>query len=220
MKKITLTLLIILALYAGYLSTLGESSLPPLNDGDLIFQTSLTDQSIAIALSSLSLYIHTGVIHKSGNATSVVEAALHVTETPLHTWINRGVLQRFSVYRYKGLTPVQGAHIVTAAQEYIGRPYDFYFSFDNDAIYCSELDYLAFRDSGISLVTPEKIGDLYVNNRFVKKIIEQRWHNYPACQGKNLTFDQCYDQIMAGQIVTPATIAHALNMELIFSNYP
>ncbi|MBY0406870.1 MAG: hypothetical protein K2Q01_04205 [Rickettsiales bacterium] len=214
-------LLVIVALYAAYLAALSEKDLPPLQNGDLIFQTTWTNQSIAIALASASWYIHTGVVADNGNGNyTVVQAGLHVTETPLSEWIDQGIFRRFTVYRYEGLTPEQGGTIVHAARQYIGLPYDFYFTFGKDAIYCSELDYRAYHDAGVSLATPERIGSLYINNRFVRSVIEQRWKNYPACASPHITFEECYDRIMDGELVTPQAVANDTRLRRIFSNYP
>jgi uncharacterized protein YycO len=221
-RKIVLRLLVICAFYAVYLATLGESDMPPLQNGDLVFQSAWSGQTMAIALASNSVYIHTGVVADNGEGKySVVEAGLHVQETPFHDWVQHGILRRFAVYRYKDLTPEQGGKIVATARTYIGIPYDFYFSPGKDAIYCSELDYLAYNESGVDLGKPEKIGTLNINNRYVKSIIEQRWKDYPACKGdENITFDQCYDRIMEGDIITPQAIANDPHLKKIFSNYP
>jgi len=198
----------------------GEKDLPPLKNGDIIFQTTLNDQTLAIGLASDSIYIHTGIIKHTDQGYVVIHAAQRVIESTLSNWIKGGTLQRFSIYRYKGLSDAQAARVIEAAKKYYGKPYDFYFSFDNDSIYCSELDYLSFKDAGVPLGTVEKIGSLNVNNRFVKKIIEQRWQQYPACLGKGFDFDACYKTIMEGELITPASIARDPHMELIFTNYP
>lgn len=220
LKRILLAMVFACAAYITFLSIWDENYLPDMENGDLVFQTSWTDQSIAIMLASGSLYIHTGVVSKNGDEYTVIEAARQVTETPMKEWVRRGILKRFSVYHYKGLTPEQGSQIVEAARRYIGKPYDFYFYPGTDAIYCSELDYLAYNDSGVPLGTPEKIGSLNINNPFVKKIIEQRWRDYPACKGADITFESCYSRIMEGDLVTPGNIASDPHLEKIYSNYP
>jgi hypothetical protein len=206
-------------IYGAYLSTRDMSDLPPLQNGDLIFQTSWTDQSIAIGLATGSLYIHTGIIKENGDGFSVIDAGRVVRETPLKSWIEGGILKRFSVYRYRGLSKDKAAAIITAAESHYGKPYDHYFSFDNEAIYCSELPYLAFKAAGLNLGEAEKIGSLYINNTFVKKLIEQRWERYPACQGKELSFEQCYGVIMSQPLISPESLAADKNLERIFTNY-
>jgi hypothetical protein len=208
----------VLMLYGVYRYT-SEDQLPPLKDGDIIFQTTWVDQSLAIGLASGSVYIHAGIIMNTSGEPRVIEAAATVKETPLHEWIQKGVLRRFTIYRYKNLTSQQAENLLKAANRYYGRPYDHYFSFDNQAIYCSELIYLAYRGAGLPVTPPERVGDLYISNPFTKKLIEQRWQDYPSCKGKDLTFEQCYGIIMAQEIVTPAHLTGGSHFELIFTNY-
>ena len=221
-KNLLLALCVSLGIYAAYLNTHGVDDLPPLQNGDLVFQTSWTGlPTMAIGFASASLYIHTGIVHVPENGEPIViEAARTVSEIPLREWVDRGILGRFSAFRYNGLTPEQGSKIIETARTYLGLPYDHLFSFGKDAIYCSELEYYAFNESGVPLSEPEKIGDLHINNRFVKQLIEQRWQRYPACAGQDLTFEQCYTRIMEGQLVTPAHIARDPKLTLLFSNYP
>ena len=55
------------------------SSNDALKDGDIIFQTSLSNQSKAIQLATNSKYSHCGIIYKSGNDFYVFEAIQPVT---------------------------------------------------------------------------------------------------------------------------------------------
>jgi hypothetical protein len=219
-KNALVLLLIYFVGIAVYNYSLNETNMPPLSDGDLIFQTTNVPHSFALALASGSLYLHTGIIKQSGSGTVVIHAAQTVVETPLSDWIAQGALKRFSVYRYKGLGREHTSYILEALKPYYGRMYDHYFSFDNHEIYSSELAYLAFKQANIPLGKVEKIGSLTVNNSFVTNLIEQRWQNYPACAGKDYTFDQCYEVMMSQEIITAASIADDPNVELIFTNYP
>lgn len=218
-RRLLLICCVLIAGYGGYLYTIGEAELPPLRNGDIVFQTTWTNQSMAIALASGSVYIHTGLIELTPSGPIVIEAGQVVRETPLHQWISGGILKRFALYRYKNLTSSQEASLVKAARVYEGKPYDFYFSFDNDAIYCSELIYLAYRDSGLPLGKIEQIGSLSINNRFAKKLIEQRWRDYPKCKGKNYDFEQCYSVILAQTLVTPYGLTQDGHLQLLFTNY-
>jgi len=58
-----------------------------LQNGDLIFQTSLSSQSMAIQLATKSKYSHCGLIYKNGNDFFVFEAVHPVKRTPLDEWI-------------------------------------------------------------------------------------------------------------------------------------
>jgi hypothetical protein len=213
-------IVLLLVSYGSYLYMLDEHDLPPLEDGDLVFQTSWVPGAMAIGLASNSWYIHTGIIHREGSNIYVLHAGQTVTSTPFKEWLDYGIFRRFAVYRYKDMTKQQAKALIRAAKSYYGKTYDHYFSFENESIYCSELEYLAFKDAGMSVGTVERIGDLRINNYFVRKLIEQRWQRYPACMGKGYDFDTCYEVIMDGKLVTPSSIANDPRMTQIFTNYP
>ena len=221
-KNFLLRAAIILALYGVYLATLNEKDIPILHNGDIVFQTTWNDQTLAIAMASHSSYIHTGIIADNGNGKyTVIEAGKNVTEIPFDTWVQRGTWKRFTIYRYQNLTPEQAGRIVATARFNMGISYDYYFSAGKEALYCSELVYLAFNESGIELGGMQKIGDLSINNRYAKSIIEQRWKNYPACKTQDdISFEQCYARIIQGNIITPRSIADDPHLKKIFSNYP
>ena len=75
--------------------------------GDIIFQTSNTNQSYAIMWASKSLYSHVGVIEVEGTNTYVIEAISKVGRTPLNEWIERGRFGLYSLFRYQNLNTKQ-----------------------------------------------------------------------------------------------------------------
>lgn len=99
---------------------------PILKDGDIIFQTSRSEQSQAILLASKSLYTHTGIIKHNPNGIVVIEAIAPVKETPLNEWVARGKGGKYVIYRYKGLNAVQAKKLFKALKSDYGKPYDIY----------------------------------------------------------------------------------------------
>ena len=61
-----------------------------IQSGDIIFQTSTSNQSKAIQLATNSKYSHMGIIYENDGAYFVYEAVQPVKLTPLQTWIQRG----------------------------------------------------------------------------------------------------------------------------------
>ena len=166
------SLAILLLLAAGSLyATTAEVNFPPLKNGDLIFQTSTSSQSSAIFVATGNSYTHMGIIKDGPSGFVVVEAAGVVKETPLRDWVNRGLLNRVAVYRDEKLTDEQSQVILSLAEKYYGRAYDIFFSFNNQAIYCSELPYLAFGEAGIAIGLVEKVWDVFFENVLVKIMI-------------------------------------------------
>lgn len=75
-----------------------------LKEGDIIFQTSKSSQSIAIQIATHSRYSHVGIIYKKDNQFFVYEVTGKVELTLLKEWINRGENQHFIVKRLKNST--------------------------------------------------------------------------------------------------------------------
>lgn len=160
-----------------------------------------------------------GIIKIEGKSIRVIEAASVVKETPLNDWIGRGVLKRIAIYRDVGLTEEQTARILSAAKDLYGKPYDIFFSFNNDAIYCSELPYLAYSAAGISIGKIQKVSDLHFDNFVVKRLIRQRWQRHAECTSKQYDFERCYRHILQQDLITPASIANDAKFKKIYSNY-
>ena len=64
-----------------------------IQDGDIIFHTSLSNQSKAIQLATKSKYSHCGIIYKLNDKYYVFEAVQPVKLTSLDDWIARGKME-------------------------------------------------------------------------------------------------------------------------------
>lgn len=204
------------------LTSVSAADLPPLKDGDIIFQYSGSSQSLPILLASRSVYTHMGIIEVSGDGGPVVlEATSPVKATPLDQWIDGGDGGRITIKRDPGLTQGQANAILAEARKYLGLPYDLFFLNGRDAIYCSELVHLAFGDgAGISLGKIQKVKELDIDYAPVRKLIEQRWQKYPLCRdGQKQSFDDCYRTILEQELVTPASIARDPRLRMVFTNF-
>jgi Permuted papain-like amidase enzyme, YaeF/YiiX, C92 family len=220
LSKLLIVLVLCICLAAGRLYATANNDLPLLQDGDLIFQTSMSSQSSAILIATADPYSHMGIVKNDGKSVKIIEAAATVKETALQEWINRGLLKRIAIYRDPDLTQDQARQILSAARELYGKPYDIFFSFNNDTIYCSELPFLAYREAGISIGKIQKVSDLNFDNFLVKKIIRQRWQRHSECTSRQYDFEQCYKYILDQDLVTPASIANDSKFKRIYSNYP
>lgn len=204
------------------LTTVSAAELPPLKTGDIVFQESGNSQSLAIALASGSLYTHTGLIEISADGrASVVEATGPVRTTPLDKWIEHGTGGRITVKRVKGLGADAAKKALAAAHAHDGKPYDHFFYKGLDAIYCSELVHLAFKDgAGLSVGVEQRIKDLNIDNAAVRSLIEARWRAYPVCVAKKARdFATCYPMILDETLVTPASVARDPKLETVFTNF-
>src|SRR5262245_37657841 len=135
---------------------------PELKDGDLIFQTSKSSQSLAIQRATGSRYSHMGMIFLRDGKPYVFEAVATVRLTPLDRWIARGAGQHYVVKRLrdanKTLTPAALDKLKVASKRFEGRPYDLAFDWSDSRIYCSELVWKAYdRALGVRIGKLQKV---------------------------------------------------------------
>ncbi|PDT02294.1 peptidoglycan peptidase [Rhizobium chutanense] len=219
MKKLMVIAALFGCLIVGTVFATAGGDYPPLKDGDLIFQTSTSSQSSAIIFATGSAFSHMGIIKNDNGAITVVEAAAKVKETPLKEWVNRGLLRRVAIYRDPRLTPEKARQLLSYSRTLYGKPYDLFFSFNNDAIYCSELPYLAYKAVGLDIGQTQKISALNIDNMTVRKLIQSRWQRDSECTERGYDFDQCSQYILNQSLVTPVSIANDPNLNMIYSNY-
>lgn len=224
MRKFLLLLLALLLVPAAYVGAMSYaradlSALPPLESGDLIFETAINSQTLPIVLATGSLYDHVGIIHKQHGGYTVIQAQRHVAETSLADFARLGWGQRITVLRYPGLSDAQREAIVQNAESYLGRGYNFVFYMKSPDIYCSELPYLAYQSQNLPLGHVQKIGELNMNNPPVHTLFNARWHMHPACQAPGMTADACWKAVLDEPIITPVSLARDAKLTPIYSNY-
>lgn len=203
-------------------TAVSAKDLPPLKTGDIIFQTSRSSQSLAILLASGSAYSHMGIIEiDSDNQPLVQEATGPVKSTPLDQWIKHGTGSRFTIKRMADLRPEEALAVLKAAHSYDGLPYDIFFLPNKDAIYCSELVQIAFKEgASIDLGKFEKVKSLNIDNFAARQLIQKRWRKDPLCQpAENETFESCFAKILEQDLITPASISSDPRLQIVYSNY-
>lgn len=149
-----------------------------LRSGDVIFQTSLSDQSWPIQKATGSPYSHVGIVYKQDSALFVLEAVQPVKLTPLDDWINKGSGNQFVAKRLEGelLSAKQSQAMVAFAQEWIGTDYDRLFDWDNELMYCSELVWKIYAEgAGIELCPLNRVKNLDLNHPEVRAFARSRF---------------------------------------------
>ena len=156
------------------------SATPTLQDGDIVFQTSRSSQSVAVQRATGSPYSHMGVVFHRGGKPFVFEAVSTVRHTPLDEWIARGVGRHFVAKRLREadvlLTPVALERLRLAASRFSGRPYDLVFGWSDDHVYCSELVWKAY-DRGLNIQVGElqKVRDFNLSDPAVRAKMRERY---------------------------------------------
>ena len=134
-------------------------------DGDLVFQ-SLPHSPLVNAIEggTQSPFSHCGIVAKENGRWLVYEAFAPVGPTPLGDFVARGRNRAFLVRRLKADEQQYVPPMLATVRTLRGRPYDIRYRLDDnrEAIYCSELIYLAYQDatSGGSLGKLITLGEL------------------------------------------------------------
>lgn len=197
-------------------------ALPPLRNGDIVFESAQSDQALAIFFATRSLYSHVGVVQLGPDGkVYVIQAAQVVMRVPLKDFINQSYGERITIMRFPGLSPAVGYQVAAAAAALEGRAYDYFFRLSPDEIYCSELVYDAFLNGAhITLGHLQPIGSLGIDNFAVRKIIQARWQWDPDCRAQGAKdFAACFAIIKARPIITPVSLARDGRLETLYSNY-
>lgn len=169
MKRLFKTLLVLLGiafvgvavLYGSMIpETLTAQSLPVdevVREGDVIFQTTKTHQSVLIQIGTRSRVTHCGIVVMRDGEPYVLETLRTLVLTPLDEFIARGVGGKYWLKRS------ERESIKIEYDHLLGKSYDAAFSFDNDIYYCSELVYDIYKNQlGIELCKPKKIDDYLI----------------------------------------------------------
>ncbi|MBX7246301.1 MAG: YiiX family permuted papain-like enzyme [Candidatus Sumerlaeaceae bacterium] len=173
-------LVLVLVLIAS--ACLGKETLPAVKDGDIIFHTSRSAQSVAVQRATGSPYSHMGLIVHRDGVPFVFEAIATVRPTPLEQWIARGTDGHFVVKRLRDadsvLTSSALVRLREEAQKFAGRPYDLTFEWADDRIYCSELVWKAYdRALGIQIGALQKIREFNLTDPAVRAKMQERYGN-------------------------------------------
>ncbi len=176
----TLTTLISLLLFLGCSN---QGKYEPRN-GDIVFQTSRSEQSLAVQLATKSPYSHMGIVYIRNGHPFVFEAVQPVKLTPLQEWIARGKGGHFVVKRLKNAESVLTAETLqkmrAVGDKFVGRAYDVYFEWSDDRLYCSELVWKIFhRGAGVEVGSLAKLGDFDLSAPAVQAKVRERFGDNP-----------------------------------------
>ena len=179
-QNISLRTISVILFLSIFLSCSTDNFESKLKSGDIIFQTSKSQQSKAIQLATHSKYSHVGIVYVENDKILVYEAVQPVKLTPLHEWINRGEKKHFVVKRLKEsekyLTSSNLMKMKSVGEKFIGKNYDIYFEWSDDKIYCSELVWKIYKEAiGIEIGKLQTLKEFDLENEIVKEIMEKRY---------------------------------------------
>jgi hypothetical protein len=180
-----------------------------LRNGDLIFQTSRSGQSRAIQSATHSPYSHCGIVFFERGRPYVFEASTKVKRSPLLRFIRKGEGGKCVIRRLKGadtlLTPANLAKLEKAGKAFEGLPYDPYFGWSDEKIYCSELVYKIFRNAlGLEIGRTARLREFDLSAPEVKRIMQQRY-------GDSVPLDEI--------VISPAAQFADTSLATVFDSY-
>ena len=143
-----------------------------LKEGDIVFQTSTSQQAPLIIAATNSPWSHCGIIIEKPDGLYVLEAISKVSLTPYQQWVERGVGKRVKAKRYSQ-DPIKIKY-----SKYLGKSYDLAFKFGNSKWYCSELVYDIYkRQLGVELCEPHPVSDYSIHSQRVERQMKKRGIN-------------------------------------------
>jgi len=153
-----------------------------IQSGDIIFQTSKSNQSKAIQLATHSKYSHMGIIYENDGQYFVYEAVQPVKLTPLQEWINRGENGHYVIKRLVNADQILTSSILykmkQIGEKFKGKSYDIYFEWSDEKIYCSELVWKIYKEAAnIEIGKLEKLSDFDLTNSIVQSKMQERYGN-------------------------------------------
>lgn len=167
-------------------------------NGDIIFQTSKSSQSLAIQMATNSKYSHMGIIYENDGQFFVYEAVQPVKLTPLKEWINRGENGHYVIKRLKNADQILTSSTITKmkqiGEQFKGKPYDIYFEWSDDKIYCSELVWKIYKQAtGVEIGQLEQLSDFDLTNEIVQIKMKERYGDNIPMNEKVITPAAMYD---------------------------
>ena len=196
------------------------SRLPAVQDGDIVFNTSPSRQSLAVGIATRSWLTHVGFVRTEGDDIFVIEASDTTRKIPFADWVAEGMGGRLKIMRLPGMKADAVDKAAAWSGQHFGKTYDIFFAPGHDQFYCSELVHDAFAAAGVTLGTVQKLRDLHLTSAPVQKLIGERWARHPRCNhGQAKDAQACMAIIGDLDIITPARIADDKSLRIVYSNY-
>ena len=175
-------------------------------NGDIIFQTSLSAQSEAIQRATGSKYSHMGIVYVLDGGPFVFEAVSRVRSTPLEEWIKRGEGGHCVVKRLQDegplLTPEAMPSMLEVGRRFEGKHYDLKFEWSDDRVYCSELVWKIFKRAlNVEIGPLETVGDFDLSDSVVREKVSERF-------GEALRLDE--------PVISPAAMFSSSELKTVF----
>lgn len=158
-----------------------------LRTGDIIFQSNARGQGLAIQLATKSKYTHVGMIVMKSGRPYVYEAVGPVKLTPLSEFASHGEGSHYTVKRLKTdslLNDSVSSVLTKKADAYLGKPYDIWFGWTDEHIYCSEYVWKIYKQAtGLEVGKLQLLKEFDLSSPVVQAVIVERY-------GDNIPYEE------------------------------
>ena len=183
-RSLEMRRVVTIALLLGSVASCNAAPAYVPKDGDLVFHTSRSSQSVAVQHATHSKYSHMGMVFVEDGKAFVFEAVQPVKRTPLAEWIARGDGGHFVAKRLRDadalLSPENLKRLKSEGKRYQGKAYDLYFEWSDDRIYCSELVWKMYKRAlGIEIGRTQRLAEFDLSDPAVQAKIRERWKGSP-----------------------------------------
>jgi len=187
----------------------GKSIATEFQNGDIIFQTSESQQCEAVKIATNSKFSHCGIIFIENGKTYVYEAVQPVKVTPFEDWITHGKDSKYVVKRLKKSEKQLTEEQLVAMKKYgynmLNKKYDIYFGWSDSEIYCSELVWKIYKNgANIEICQTKELKDFNLDHPIVQSIMKQRY-------GANVPYHE--------KVVAPSQLHDSELLETVYDNY-
>lgn len=139
--------------------------------GDIVFIKSQTAQSQALREATGSEWTHVGVYIDG----KIAEETGGLKLTDFTAFVSRSKNKEFKVFRHREYTKSLDQKLKSLLSKY-NKPYDIYFEWSNDRIYCSEFVYKLYQELiGVGVGRLQTFNDMNLDTPAVKELIKQRY---------------------------------------------
>ncbi len=203
MRNILLSLVLLLA----FVADANAQGYRP-QTGDILFQTSQSEQSRAIQIATKSPYSHVGVVFIRDDKPYVLEAVEPVQFTPMNIWIKKGARSSYVAKRLVNsdsiLTKETLAKLLAVGKSYLGKHYDDQYQWSDSSMYCSELVWKLCREAlGIEIGALTKLKSFNLTDPIVSAKLKERY-------GTNIPYEE--------PVVAPVTIFESKVLTTVYQS--
>lgn len=170
----------------------------PFHNGDLIFQASQSEQSLAVSYATHSKYTHCGLLFNDGGNWFVYEAIGPVKKTAFKEWIAMGDSSYYVVRRLAKADSILDETTVSkmraSVNKRMGIGYDFYFGWNDSLVYCSELVWKAYNEStGLEIGAPRPLKEFDLSHPVVIATMKKRYGEQIPYEEKMISPGDVFD---------------------------